>query len=292
MNRRQMLAFCGLCASGTAGCLSGTPSRPGSGAEETTADDGTETTADGPDETPPADGVAVDDIAVRKAVRYESSMGSGGVLAVEGRQYVVASVRAPGDASASDFAFRTDSESWHPGLSDTVGARNVSVAGREGGPVGRGFGGDDRSYLAFEVPSPLSASNPRIRFESGDSEWPLPVEERVRLDAPAPRFELDSVDAPEEVSQGETMSVSLTATNVSDTDGRFLAAVYWPTDVIADDDESHVIERAVAAGDEMTASVDIDTSYTTNEDGPVTLSVRGHVSAERDVRVRNASTPS
>lgn len=291
MNRRQMLAFCGLCASGTAGCLSEMPSQPGNGSEETTADDGTETTADGPDETTPADGVVVEDIAVRKAVRYESSMGSGGVLAVEGRQYVVASVRASGDVSASDFAFRTDSESWRPGLSDTVGARNVSVAGREGGPVGRGFGGD-RSYLAFEVPSPLSASNPRIRFDPGDSEWPLPAEERARLDAPAPRFELDSVDAPEEVSQGETMSVSLTATNVSDTDGRFLAAVYWPTDAIADDDESHVLERDVAAGDETTASVDIDTSYTTYEDGPVTLSVRGHVSAKRDVRVRNASTPS
>lgn len=280
-----MLALCGLCASGSAGCLSRESVQPGSGSDEAT--DGT------PDETDatPASGVVVEDAVVRKAVTYESRMGSGGVLAVEGRQYVVASVRASRDLSPSDFAFRTDADSWRPGLSDTVGATNRAVAGRGGGPVGHSLRGDGRSYLAFEVPSPLSASNPRIRYAPGDSEWPLPTRMADRLEAPSPRFELVSLTVPESVSQGEALSVSLTARNVSETDGRFLAAVYWPTRVIADDDESRVVERDVAAGEETTASMAIDTSYTASEDGPVGLTVRGHVAAEREVEVRNASTP-
>lgn len=297
MNRRRMLALCGLCVSGSAGCLSRTSIRSESKTDGGTAGGADETTTGGPDRTPegtdstPVSGVVVENAVVEKAVRYESTMGSGGVLAAEGRQYVVASVRAPGDVSESAFTFRTDSDSWSPGLSGTVGAINRSVAGHEGSPVGRNLGGDGRSYLAFEVPSPLSGDSPRIRFEPDDSEWPLPTRMSDRLDAPSPRFELDSFEAPEAVSQGETLSASLTARNVSETDGRFLAAVYWPTKQIADDDESHVVERDVAAGAEVTASVDIDTAYTTSEDEAVTLSLRGHVSAERDVRVRDASTP-
>lgn len=294
MNRRRMLALCGLCVSGSAGCLSGWPPQSSDGPGDETDDGpggGTGTTDDGSAGTPATDAVDVEDVVVRKAVRYESSMGSGGVLAADDRQYVVASARTARDVSASDFAFVTDSESWDPGLPDTVGAVNYAVAGHEGGPAGRALGGGDRSYLAFSVPSPLSASNPRIRFEQTGAAWPLPDEMRDRLAAPSPRFELDSFEAPGAVSQGETLSVSLSVTNVSDTDGRFLAAVYWPTKLIADDDESHVVERTVAAGDDVTASLALDTEYTTAEEESVTLSVRGHVVAERDVEVQDASTP-
>ncbi|MFC6826484.1 hypothetical protein [Halopelagius fulvigenes] len=289
MDRRRMLALCGLCVSGSAGCLSRASLQSESGTDEST-DGGTDKTPDRTDSTP-VSGVVVEDPVVRKAVTYESMMGSGGVLAVEGRQYVVASVRPPDGLSGSDFTFRTDADSWNPGLSDTAGGINRSVAGREGSPVGQNFGGSDRSFLAFEVPSPLSASNPRIRFEPDDSEWSLPTRMADRLEAPSPRFELVSLGVPESVSQGETLSVSLTARNVSETDGRFLAAVYWPTHVIADDDESRVVERDVAAGEETTASVEIDTSYTAFEDGPVRLTIRGHVAARRDVEVRDAATP-
>jgi hypothetical protein len=183
-----------------------------------------------------------------------------------------------------------DDGSWDPGLPHTLGAINFSVAGHRGGPLGRAFGRDGRSYLAFAVPSPLSATNPRIRFEGDGTEWPLSARMRDRLAAPSPRFELRSLAVPESVSQGETLSVSLTATNVSDTDGRFLAAVYWPTNLIAADDESHVIERTAAADGDVTASLEIGTAYTGYEAGPVTLSVRGHVSARREVELRNAST--
>lgn len=245
---------------------------------------------------PPTDnGLAVEDIVVRKAVTYESTMGSGGVLAGDERQYVVAAVRGHQgqDLSESAFTFETDAESWAPGLPDTAGAINRSVAGHGGGPVGRALGGESAtSYLAFTVPSPLSASNPRIRFSGTDTqEWPLSSATRDRLAAPAARFELEALDVPADVSQGHQLSVTLTAKNTSKTDGRFLAAVYWPTKLIADDDESHIVEREVAAGDEVTASLEIDTQYTTARDEAVTLSVDGHVTGDREVQIRDASTP-
>lgn len=239
------------------------------------------------------DEIEVSDIVVRKSVRYESLLGSSGVLAAADRQYVVASVRTTRDLSESDFAFVTDRGSWDPGLGDTAGGTNYAVAGHEGGSIGWDPGGDSaQSYLAFAIPSPLSASNPRIRYGADDSrEWPLPAEERAHLDASSPSFELESLDVPETVSQGEPLSISLRARNVSEIEGRFLAAVYWPTNQIADDDESHIIDRVVGGGENLTASIDIDTSYTSYSDETVTLSVRGHVSAERAVQVQNASTP-
>jgi hypothetical protein len=174
---------------------------------------------------------------------------------------------------------------------------NVAVAGHEGPPVGRqGLGGDGLSVLTFAVPSPLSASNPQIRFDGEISrevrEWPVPVGERNRLAAPAARFELDSLSVPASVSQGDTLSVSLSVTNASETAGRFLAALYWPTDTIADDDESHILERVVDAGETVSVTRDIDTEYTTYESRTVTLELRGHVSADREIEIKNVSTPS
>lgn len=296
MDRRTFVATAGLALTGgLGGCVSESDGPGDTGDGESTTPSSTRTTSDGrPSESPtgsPVEGVVVDRIAVRKAVPYESSMGSGGVLAEEGRQYVVARVRGDRDLVADAFAFAAGDESWSPGLDGTTGAINRSVAGREGGPVGRGLGRHG-SYLAFAVPSPLDASEPRITYSGpGADEWPLPAAARERLAAPAPRFELRDLSLPDRVSQGEDLPVSLSVANVSETDGRFLAAVYWPTELVADDDESRVVERQVPAGETASASLSIDTRYTTNEDGPVTLSVRGHVDADRQVRVVDASTP-
>ncbi|MFD1586514.1 hypothetical protein ACFR9U_05940 [Halorientalis brevis] len=297
MHRRQLLTLAGAGLVGLAGCLSD----PGSGPPEeepsdpTTTDSptssptGSPTTS--PDDPPSPDGVTVEDVVVRKAVTYESIMGSGGVLAAEGTQYVVATVRSDRNDLPS-FTFETDDQSWESGLSDTVGAANFAVAGHEGGAVGRRLGGDGESFLAFEIPSPLSASNPRIRLGGSDpAEWPLSADATARLAAPAPRFELDELSVPDIVSEGDALSVTLTVRNVSDTDGRFLAAVYWPTARIADDDESHLVERQVAAGESATATLELSTEYTAAESGPVTLSVDGHVAAEREVTLQNVSTP-
>ncbi|MDS0259019.1 hypothetical protein NDI56_06385 [Haloarcula sp. S1CR25-12] len=277
MNRRKLLACCGGSLAALAGCLSASPS---DSTEESAP--GTERPTERSTATPTesASSVAVEDIAAQKAVSYSSMMGSGGVLAAADRQYVVASVTGTETYERPEFVFETDSETYDSGLDDTVGARNASVAGRH------------RPYVAFDIPSPLSASNPRIRrADDEDETWSLPDDAAATLAAPAPRFELDELTVPDSVSEGRPLSVSLTVTNVADTEGRFLAALYWPTREIQDDDESRLVERDVAAGETTTASLDIDTSYTASEDGPVTLSVRGHVCASREVTLQNASSP-
>lgn len=298
MDRRTfLLTAWAIGTSVFAGCVRGSGNASGTDQEptkvtETPKSPSSGSSNDSPTDSTPVEGVVVDDIVVRKAVKYESTMGSGGVLSGNGQQYVVASVRADRQLSASEFTFETDDESWSPGLPDTAGGINRAVAGRDGGPVGRNIG-DDGSYLAFTVPSPLSASTPRIHYSGQEEEsWPLSAELKARLAAAAPEFELDSFDVPETVSQGDPLPVSLTVSNVSETDGRFLAALYWPTKLIADDDEAHILEGEVGAGDDATVSVEIETEYTTNEPESVTLAVQGHVTAERDIQVQDAATPS
>ncbi|MBV0922638.1 hypothetical protein KTS45_00345 [Halomicroarcula limicola] len=285
MNRRRLLAACGTALAGLAGCLSespagsdDTPNRTEAPPSDTRTGSRTESPTDQPAGTHTDATPAVGDIVVRKSIRYESLMGSGGVLTAQSKQYVVASIEGPRDASTDGFTFETDSESWNPGLPDTVGSRNYMAAGIE------------RPFLAFTLPSPLSASNPRIRRDGEDTEWALPAGATETLAASSPRFKLDSVTVPESVSQGEPLSVSLSATNVAETDGRFLAAVYWPTKRIADDDESRVVERTVAAGESVSASLDVDTEYTTSEAETIPLRIRGHVTAERDVDVTDVPT--
>jgi hypothetical protein len=308
MDRRTFLATTattlgislGGCLASNDGESDETPEEPGEPADTETPDD--EPTSDGDppstdrptdDPTPtdendhtPLGGVLVEDVVARKAVTYESVMGSGGVLTDPDQQYVVATVRADGELDPEAFAFETDEGSWEPGLSNTRGATNLAVAGHGEGAIGSPISPSPPSYLAFAVSSPLSASTARITYEDDHGgRWDLSDAQRERLGAPAPEFERQGLTVPDEISQGETLSVSLTVENVSDVDGRFLAAVYWPTDAVADDDESHVVERQVAAGERVTATLDIDTEYTAMEDGPVTLSVDGHVSGERTVGV-------
>ncbi|ELY89005.1 hypothetical protein [Natrinema altunense] len=282
MDRRTLLVAGGTSLTTLAsGCLSDS-STPDRSADE--PDNGTEKSRS----PSPDAGISVTDIVVRKAVTYESMMGSGGVHAEDGTQYIVASVQADEDLRASDFTFETAAESWTPGLPDSRGGTNFAVAGHGGRPVGRHSGGEE-SYLAFAVPSPLSASNPRIRYADADTTWPLTAAGRERLAAPAPSFELLSLTVPDTVSRGEPLPVSLTVTNTSETDGRFLAALYWPTERIADDDESHILEREVSAGDDATFSLELDTEYTTETPDSVTLSLRGYLTADREVTVRERS---
>lgn len=293
MDRRRLLAVCGAGLAGVAGCLSDSP---------LTTDDPTGSPTTTPEGTPggdsdtsltandPVDGLTVEDVVVKEAVTYESTMGSGGVLAADDRQYVIAWVRADREVTPEQFVLLGDGRNWEAGLPDTAGAVNTAIAGRGGAPLGGTLGTDDQSsYVGFEVPSPLDDAEIRLGFEDDrdSGEWSLPESAVDRLRTAGPRFELESLSVPDEVSQGDPLSVSLTVTNVSETDGRFLAAVYWPTKRIADDDESRIVEREVAAGEEVTVDLGVDTAYTVGEAQSVTLWIDGHVSAERSVRVTN-----
>lgn len=287
-SRRTCLAVLTSGLVGVAGCLvmdgDSDASHPAGG-----------TTSPGTATEEPTDGIVVEDVVVRKAVTYESMMGSGGVLDGDDQQYVVAAVRSIADPGGRQFTLALDDESFDPGLPDTVGAMNRSVAGRGGdGAVWKSgaHNGGSRYYLAFTVPSPIEVDEARIRVSGGaNRDWRLPDEARTRLGAPEPRFELDSLEVPEEISRGDPLPVAITVTNGSDDDGRFLAAAYWPTKVV-DDDESHVLERHVPADETATVATELRTDYTAREDGPVTLSIDGHVEAEDEVRVRDNSTPS
>lgn len=282
-SRRSYLVGAGAVLAATAGCASidvgGDPAR--------TDGPGTRTSTARPVD-PPTGSVTIEDVGVRKAVTYESTTGSGGVLAAEGRQYVVASVTTDREVPSSAFTFEADGDSWEHGHPTTAGGVNSSLAGRTGVPFD--YGGHRPgvdAYLAFVVPSPLSASDPRIRSSGEEPRgWKLDADARDRLAAPEPRFELESLSVPEEVTAGEALDVSLEVRNVVETGGRFLTALYWPTRRLAADDESTVVERSVPAGDLAAISASVSTEYTAGEDASVDLEVEGHVAASRRVLFR------
>lgn len=232
--------------------------------------------------------ITVTDVGVRKAAAYESETGSGGVVAADGTQYVVARIRHDGNVSPSAVTLEAGGDSWDHGLSDTEGGVNVCVAGREGFPFGYlAAAADEWSHLAFAVPSPLSASAPRIRYSGLRTvEWPLGAACRERLAAPAPRFELLDLSVPYEVWGNGPLGVTFEVRNVSAVAGRFLAAVYWPTRGVADDDESRVLEAYVPADDRETFAEYIRTRGTADENTTVELRVEGHVSARRSIYYR------
>lgn len=274
-SRRTFLLGVGGTVAAAAGCIS-------------TGGDGDpdQTRTDTPTDSPDGD-VTLSNVGVRKAARYRSLMGPSGVLAAEGSQYVVASVTAEREVSASAFAFEAGGEAWEPGHGTTAGSVNRSLAGREGVPVDYGGYEPGRdAYLAFVVPSPLSAQDPEVTFEGDAGPWPLSADDRETLAAPEPRFELESLTVPEEVTEGDTLEATVEVRNVAETDGRFLASLSWPTQAVADDDEATIVERTVGAGERATAPVEISTRHTAHEDTTVALDVQGHVEASREVQFR------
>ena len=225
--------------------------------------------------------MSIQNIVVQKSVTYSSVYGSGGVRTDPNTQYVVAAITDASKQNPPEFILKTDGQTFESGLSGTRGHRRYGVAGYT------------RPYLVFPVPSPLSVSNSRIRLTEGEAAgytWALPAEARAKLSAPSPRFELESLTVPDSVDRREDLSVSLTVRNVSDTDGRFLAAVYWPTTTV-DDDESHVLEATVPAGETAAPSLDIYARGAETTDCVATLTVEGHVSASRRVEVDEPNSP-
>ncbi|WP_423744165.1 hypothetical protein V5735_14515 (plasmid) [Haladaptatus sp. SPP-AMP-3] len=315
-NRRQLLATVGALSAGLAGCLGESPGRTGNESPvptdtKTTSTDTTDesTTGDSPPDTTTAENasfslpessvkslgevrVAVANPTVEKAVTYESIMGSGGVLQSDGTQFVVAAVQsqqgnavdARGDPAYDAFELVADGKTYSAvEIEDrTTGAYTTSLAERGDIRYGAPYAaGGAVGWLAFEPPSPLEASEAAIRCRYGGetAEWELSDDAVATLGRPAPTFELESFDA---TVEQYGVDLSFVAKNVSENDGRFLAALYWPTTGIADDDESTVIERAVAAGERVEWSGSFDTEYT---DGVVTTRLDGAVSDEIQVNL-------
>ncbi|EFW89893.1 hypothetical protein ZOD2009_21967 [Haladaptatus paucihalophilus DX253] len=314
-NRRQLLATVGALSAGLAGCLGESPGGTGSQSSvptdtETTSTDTTDesTTGDVPPDTTTAENasfslpessvkslgevrVAVANPTVGKAITYESIMGSGGVLQSDGTQFVVAEVQsqqgnavdAGGDPAYDAFELVADGKTYSAvEIEDrTTGAYTSSLAERGDIRYGNTYAmaAGTVGWLAFEPPSPLEASEAAIRCRYGGetAEWELSDDAVATLGRPAPTFELESFDA---TVEQYSVDLSFVVKNVSENDGRFLAALYWPTTGIADDDESTIIERAVAAGERVEWSGSFDTEYT---DGVVTTRLDGAVSDKIEV---------
>jgi hypothetical protein len=302
--RRRYLAAMGLGLAGLAGCLSEDEPPGSTGTDDSSTTDGgtddSSATDGGTDDSPTTDGgtterpgstddatpedtpVTVRDPVVRKRVTHYSWPGSTGVLAPEDEQFVVASVTGPEDAVPPEFAFEVGSETFSPGV-DVAGRHGATFAGRTDGSV---LENEHASgYLAFRVPTPLDGADARIVRDDGADATPLPDDELTTLGRPAAEFELDALDLPDAVEHPERVDVSLSVTNVADVDGRFLAGVHWPTEGIADDDETTVLERDVAAGETTSFSLSLATGHAVNETSDHPLTVQGSVSAGRSVEV-------
>ncbi|WP_224268204.1 hypothetical protein [Haloprofundus salinisoli] len=247
--------------------------------------------------------IAVANPAVRKAAVYESIMGSGGVLAPTDRQFVVAAVQhrervnpdVPTEPPYDAFELVVDGET-HPAVEieeRTTGAYTTSFADRgrfryDGPPIPKPR---TVGWVAFEPPSPLDADEATIRCRhDGDAaEWSLPGDAVTELGRRAPTFELRSFEA-EVGSAGLNVELSLVVENTSDVDGEFLAAVYWPTTGIADDDESTIVRENVDPTGRVEWTQRFSTEYSGDANGQATASVDGMVSASETVDLDTEST--
>lgn len=286
--RRRYIALAGAALGSLAGCLGGGSSGDDPETPDSTPDTtvpGTTGTTVGTTETPDgSDDFSVTDLAVETAVTFYEWPGSTTVLAPDDRQFVLATVDGPEEETAPQFTFEADGESWDPSIRGGQHGPESVVDDRRGGLVAGDQ--DPVGYLAFSVPAPLSAEEPRIVLEDGAATWGLSDAAVAELGRPSPTFALETLDVPETVTRGESLSVSLTVRNTSDVDGGFLTSVHWPTEGIADDDESTVVSGTVAAGETEPFTLDLGTGHSTDETERVPLTIEGCVSADRSVEVR------
>ncbi|WP_435155096.1 hypothetical protein [Haladaptatus sp. DFWS20] len=122
----------------------------------------------------------------------------------------------------------------------------------------------------------------RCQYAGDTVEWSLSDGQVATLARPAPTFEMRSFEA---TVRTASVELSLVAENVSEVDGQFLSAVYWPTTRTADDDESTIVARSVAAGDRVEWTKSFGMKYSGGEDGKVGARIEGVVSGERTVDI-------
>jgi hypothetical protein len=328
-DRRRLLrtSAAALATVGVAGCLRGDAdgsTRDETATDESTTDELTErrTTGDSTTGEPTTDDdaesfavppsavnsvadarVGVANSVARPAVAYDSIMGSGGVLAPDGAQFVVAAVQSAVDSNPDAtgppfydaFELVAGGERF-PAVEieeRTRGAFTTALAGRGRIKYDDSYAnqsGQHRvGWVAFELPSPLAAESPAIRCRYGgvSADWRLPEETAAALGRRAPRFDLRSFEATP--ADGDRVELSLTAENERTVGGEFLAAVYWPTS-IADDDESHLVREAVTPGGRVEWSKTVSSEYATTSDGEVTASVEGCASGTTTVSLSEATT--
>ena len=292
-DRRKFLAMCGLTATLTlSGCQGSSEREEGDSGDQTTPHT-TATTVRKTSTQALPEGIILDDVRVRKALIYDFAVGKDEVKVDDDKQYVLANVRAENGATSNEFVFKTDGRSWSSHLvKEALDDESLPGYHKPVNPISP----TSRFTLEFKLPSPLTVTNPRIQSTVAETPsidqkvWTLSEANQERLAAQPPKFELIDLTVPDSVSHDETVSVSMTVSNTSNTDGHFLAMIVWPT-FRADDDESINVRQFIAGDETKTITNDFGIEGSRLESNPTPLQIRGHVNAEREVTVRNYSTP-
>ncbi|SEH49504.1 hypothetical protein SAMN05192561_10384 [Halopenitus malekzadehii] len=202
----------------------------------TGTDDGKPT--DGPD-TPggsDATGVTVHDLTVRPELVAMDSPDSYGVYGGRGSQYVVADVAVedPTSSPPDSFALETPAETF-PATTGIGPSPGTLV------DFGEAYGWPEpdpaeRGWVAVPVPNPIpAASDARLVWGTDDGTGEgdgdgsagahvLAADTTAALERGPTDFAV-SVDAPDAITLGETVTATIAVENVGDVDGTFVAAI-------------------------------------------------------------------
>lgn len=227
--RRSLLQTGGaLAVAGLAGCLGGmgndTPDGTTVHTDTTEPKTEKETTDTGTTEGSQA--LSVEGFRVQSSLLYLNTPDSMQVATLENRQVVFADVRPPADGGPKPDEFHLAIDDAHTSGTLTPGPAGAPPMVHSPIPA---YDPEVREtgWIAFEVPNPLDAESVELVYESdgGSVSEPIPSETAAELAAPAPEFELVSLDAPESVGAGDVFDISVTVENVGESDGTFRAVL-------------------------------------------------------------------
>lgn len=294
-SRRACLAALSSGIAVAAGCTSGgsdDDSVPDSNRSDgSPPDDGVsanESDAEAPSADESESPLELQEVTVGKAVPVTRWPLSTRIVDPTREQFVVATVSTERALSTSDFVLETESERYTPDYPLPRISRRITIDGLRGYHPSTGV---SPALLVFRLPSPHASTEYRIRYEGDTARaWELSSDLVDRLTSPQPTFELVSFDVPNSVDNSEEFLVGIEVRNESYTDGRFLAALHWPT-AVPDDNEAHVVSRETTGGERIEAELQISgfplaCNVEPGERETVPLTLGGCVEADREIEVR------
>ncbi len=225
MRRRTALSLAGTALAGLAGCTS--VQNDSTDTRSTTDSGGSGSLDVGFDALQPA----VIELFVDA---YEFEM-------TDGSQYLFLS---GADATASDRQFRFDGSEYDPGVDTSYDL--VRAPSTFGAPTGAS------DWVVFELPESGDAGDAALR--GPDGEWQPGDALRERLAAPVPSLAVTGFEGPSTVPADDSPTFTVTVSNASDTDGRFIGVFepqYGRT-------SAQLVSRSVPAGETVTLDATVD----------------------------------
>lgn len=298
-SRRACLAALSSGIAVAAGCVSGgsdgddaPDSNRSDGSPQDDEADANESDADGGSPGEDESAAELRDVTVGKAVPVYRWPASTEIVDPDREQFVVATVSTEREISASDFVLETESERYAPDYPVPNTSQQITIDGLRGFHPSIGV---SPVLLVFRLPSPHASTEYEIRYEGDTAQaWELSTDLVDRLTSPQPSFDLVAFDCPSTIDNADEFDVGIEARNESYTDGRFLAAVTFPT-AEHDDDEAHVVSEEVAGGDRLETTLQLDgialaCNHEPGESESVPLTLGGCVEADREIRVHQTET--